>query len=123
MERGRQVRNWTYVGEIVEGTLLAAEKINDGTAPNLGTMGHTRVVDAVREVLRYAGNQAKIELHPDKLTGLHNHMTDNSLAKKLLGWEPKVSFMDGPHPTIDWHFATKVRQEVRVLLDRILTER
>jgi len=35
---GEQIRNWTYVGDIVEGTILAAEKIDDGTAVNLGTM-------------------------------------------------------------------------------------
>src|SRR3989338_10951499 len=31
---GEQIRNWTYVGDIVEGTLLAVEKIGDGTAVN-----------------------------------------------------------------------------------------
>lgn len=31
---GEQLRNWTFVGDIVEGTVLAAEKIEDG-APRL----------------------------------------------------------------------------------------
>jgi len=35
---GNQIRNWTYVDDIVHGTILAAEKIDDGTAVNLGTM-------------------------------------------------------------------------------------
>src|SRR3989338_2977584 len=35
---GNQIRNWTYIDDIVEGTILAAEKIDDGTAVNLGTM-------------------------------------------------------------------------------------
>src|SRR6476661_2787322 len=35
---GTQIRNWTYIDDIVEGTILAGEKINDGTAINLGTM-------------------------------------------------------------------------------------
>ena len=34
---GNQIRNWTYVDDIVEGTILAAEKIDDGTAVDLGT--------------------------------------------------------------------------------------
>src|SRR5665213_1584157 len=50
---GTQVRNWTYVGDIVEGMVLSAERIDDGTAVNLGTMERTRVIDAVDEVLRY----------------------------------------------------------------------
>ena len=44
---GQQIRNWTYVGDIVEGTIRAAETIDDGTAVNLGTMERTRVLDAV----------------------------------------------------------------------------
>ena len=32
---GEQIRNWTYVDDIVEGTILVAEKVDDGTAINL----------------------------------------------------------------------------------------
>ena len=120
---GEQIRNWTYVGDIVEGTILAAEKIDDGTAVNLGTMERTRVIDAVREVLRYTGHKARIELHPEMPTGPLNRVADNCLARRLLGWEPKVKFMDGLHRTIDWYFGTKDKDQVRVTLDRMLTER
>jgi len=47
----------------------------------------------------------------------------NSLARRLLGWEPKVRFIDGLHRTIDWYFATKDREQVRATLDYRLTER
>jgi nucleoside-diphosphate-sugar epimerase len=120
---GEQIRNWTYVSDIVSGTILAAEKIDDGTAINLGTMERTRVIDAVKEVLRYTGHDAKIELHPEMPTGPLNRVADNSLAKKLLGWEPKVKFMDGLHRTIDWYFSIKDREQVRQILDQMLTER
>ena len=61
---GEQIRNWTHVSDIVSGTMLAAERIDDGTAVNLGTMERTRVIDAVHEVLRTTGHQATIEFHP-----------------------------------------------------------
>ena len=120
---GEQIRNWTYVQDIVEGTILAAEKIDDGTAVNLGTMERTRVLDAVEGVLRYTGHRAKIELHPEMPTGPYNRVADNSLAKRVLGWEPKVNFLDGLHRTIDWYFSTKDRDQVQGVLDRLLTER
>ena len=120
---GEQIRNWTYVGDIIRGTILAAEKIDDGTAVNLGTMERTRVIDAVKEVLRYTGHQARIELRPDMPTGPLNRVADNSLAKKLLDWEPEVKFIDGLHRTIDWYFSTKDRKQVKVILERMLTER
>jgi len=120
---GTQVRNWTYIGDIVSGTILAAEKIDDGTAVNLGTMERVRVIDAVQMILDYTGHRAEIKLRPDMPTGPLNRVADNALAKQLLGWEPQVSFRDGVKRTIDWYFASKDRAEVRAILDRMLTER
>jgi nucleoside-diphosphate-sugar epimerase len=120
---GEQIRNWTHVSDIVAGTLRAAEDIEDGTAVNLGTMERTRVIDAVREVLLYTGYEAEIELHPEMPTGPMNRAADNALARKLLGWEPEVKFVDGLHRTIDWYYSTKDREEVRTMLERRLTER
>jgi UDP-glucose 4-epimerase len=120
---GEQIRNWTHVSDIVSGTLLAAEKIDDATAINLGTMERTRVIDAVNEVLCYTGHEAKIELHPEMPTGPMNRVADNALAKRLLGWEPAILFREGLCRTIDWYFATKKPPEVSRALDRMLTER
>lgn len=120
---GEQIRNWTHVSDIVSGMILAAEKIDDGSAVNLGTMERTRVIDAAREVLRYTGHAATIELHPEMPTGPLNRVADNSLARMLLGWEPKVKFMDGLHRTIDWYFKSKDRQAISTSLEARLTER
>jgi nucleoside-diphosphate-sugar epimerase len=120
---GTQVRNWTYIDDIVRGTILAAEKIDDGTAVNLGTMERVRVIDAVRMVLEYTGHKAEIVFRPDMPTGPLNRVADNSLARKLLGWEPQVPFREGLKRTIDWYFATKDREQVRKILGRMLTER
>ena len=120
---GMQIRNWTYVDDIVSGTILAAEKINDGTAVNLGTMERIRVKDAAQMVLDNAGHQAQIRLRPDMPTGPVNRVADNALAKRLLGWEPKTSFREGLKKTMDWYFATKQREEVRGVLEKMLTAR
>lgn len=120
---GEQIRNWTHVSDIVRGTILAAEKIEDGTAVNLGTMERTRVIDAVKEVMRYTSHQAEIELHPEMPTGPMNRVADNSLARELLDWEPQVTFIDGLRRTIDWYFSTKDRKQVEATLEDRLTER
>ena len=120
---GEQIRNWTHVSDIVSGTILAAEKIDDGSAVNLGTMERTRVIDAVHEVHRYTKISPRIEFHPQMPTGPMNRVADNALARKLLGWEPQVKFMNGLRQTIDWYFSTKNRDQVRAMLDSVLTER
>jgi nucleoside-diphosphate-sugar epimerase len=120
---GEQIRNWTHVSDIVSGTILAAERIDDGTAVNLGTMERTRVIDAAREVLRYTGHETDIELHPEMPTGPLNRVADNTLARTLLGWEPQVKFVDGLHRTADWYFREKNPAAVASTLATRLTER
>ena len=120
---GTQIRNWTYIDDIVKGTILAGEKINDGTAVNLGTMERIRVIDAAKMVLEFTGHKAEIKLRPDMPTGPLNRVADNSLAKKLLGWEPKVLFRDGLKRTIEWYYKTKDSEEVKRIFARMLTER
>jgi nucleoside-diphosphate-sugar epimerase len=120
---GNQVRNWTYIDDIVRGTIMAAEGIDDGTAVNLGTMERVRVIDAVKMVLDYTGHQAEILLLPEMPTGPLNRVADNTLARKLLGWEPQVPFREGLKRTIDWYRTTKEREQVRQILGHKLTER
>jgi nucleoside-diphosphate-sugar epimerase len=120
---GEQVRNWTHVSDIVSGTIRAAEVITDGTAVNLGTMERTRVIDAAREVLRYSGHDAPVQLQPGMPTGPLNRVADNTLARTLLNWEPQVRFIDGLRRTADWYFGSKDRTLVEATLAGRLTER
>lgn len=120
---GTQVRNWTHVDDIISGTILAAERIHDGTAVNLGTMERVRVIDAAKMVLEFSGHQAQIRLRTDMPTGPENRVADNRLAKKLLGWEPKISFREGLRKTMGWYFQTKQKEQVESTLQKMLTAR
>jgi nucleoside-diphosphate-sugar epimerase len=114
---GEQIRNWTFVDDIVLGTLLAAEKIDDGTAVNLGTMERIRVLDAVKLTMEMTGHQAEIVRLSEMPTGPLNRVADNSLARELLGWEPKVPFREGLKLTIEWYYGSKDLEQVRRILE------
>jgi nucleoside-diphosphate-sugar epimerase len=120
---GTQIRNWTYIDDIVSGTILAAEKINDGTAVNLGTMERIRVIDAANLAAEYAGYKPQIRRLLDMPVGPVNRVADNALAKKLMGWEPKTPFREGLRKTMDWYFASRRKDEVAGALDKMLTTR
>ena len=120
---GTAVRNWTYVDDIVEGTVLAGEKIDDGTAINLGTNERISVSDAAKMVLEYTNHKADIKFLPDMPVGPLNRSADNSRARDLLGWEPKVLFKEGLKRTIEWYFSTKKKDKFREIPKHILTER
>jgi nucleoside-diphosphate-sugar epimerase len=120
---GEQVRNWTHVSDIVEGTIRAAERVDDGTAINVGTMERTKVVECVREVLAYMDRDPDLVFDPTKPTGPYNRVCDLSLCRELLGWEPQTSFRDGLHATIDAYVQTHDVDLVRDNLEYLLTER
>lgn len=110
---GHQVRNWTYVDDIVAGTIVAAERIEDGTAVNLGTMERVRVSEAAQLINDYFGYRPVLLRRPDMPTGPVNRVADNSLARRLLDWEPRVPFDEGVRRTIEWYVASKRPDEVR----------
>ncbi len=120
---GTQIRNWTYIDDIVSGTVLAAERIDDAAAVNLGTMERVRVLDAAHMVLDYTGHKAEIRLLPNMPTGPRNRVADNRMAKQLLGWEPKTPFAEGLRRTIDWYYGEKKKEEVTEMFEQKLTER
>lgn len=120
---GEQIRNWTYIDDIVEGTIRTAERIDDGTAVNLGTMERIRVADAAAMILREMGRKSRLKFLPEMPTGPYNRVASNRLAKQLLEWEPQVMFRDGIRKTIAWYVANRNRDEVRSKLQSMLTER
>jgi len=86
-------------------------------------MERIRVIDCANMVCEFTRHKAEIKLLRNMPTGPLNRVADNSLAKKLLGWEPKTLFRDGLKRTIDWYYATKDREEVKRIFARMLTER
>ncbi|MEM9407486.1 MAG: SDR family NAD(P)-dependent oxidoreductase [Acidobacteriota bacterium] len=120
---GEQVRNWTHVSDIANGTILAAEKIEDGTAVNLGTEERTTVMQAAQEILRRCSVDSKIQPDPSKPTGPYNRVASNKLAGELLGWQPAVTFNEGLDRTIQWFYENHDREEVARDFDFHLTER
>jgi nucleoside-diphosphate-sugar epimerase len=120
---GEQIRNWTYIDDIVEGTILAAECIDDGAAVNLGTTERIRVADAARMILTLMGLSTDIKFLPEMPTGPYNRVAGNERARNLMSWEPKVSFREGLARTIAWYVKTHDRESTGERLEQMLTER
>ncbi|MGH9366339.1 MAG: NAD-dependent epimerase/dehydratase family protein, partial [Thermoanaerobaculia bacterium] len=74
-------------------------------------------------ILEHAGHKPQIRFRPEMPTGPLNRVADNSLARRLLTWEPAVLFREGVCRTMDWYFSSKDRDQVKAVLDRMLTER
>lgn len=119
---GNQSRDYTYVEDIVDGTLLAGIKVSDGMPINLGTGRRFKIKDVAEkifEIIKWRPN--KIIFDKTKPIGVYSRALDISRAKEILGWQPKYSLEEGLRKTIDWYFSTHKRTgkvEERKLLER-----
>lgn len=125
---GTQIRNWTYVSDIVQGTIRAAEYPKPYLAVNLGTQERITVKHAVTLAIANANRIRNENWKPERQyqhdmpTGPLNRVCDNSLAAKELDWRPQVMFDDGIAHTADWFFSNKDAESVTKALERA-TER
>jgi len=99
---GEQERGFTYVSDIVEGQILAAEKITDGTAVNLGWDKRYKIKDVAAMILEIVDYKPTIFYDKSKPEGPFSRALDISLAKKLLGWTPKIDIREGLELTLRW---------------------
>jgi nucleoside-diphosphate-sugar epimerase len=100
---GNQERGFTYVSDIVDGSMLACEKIDDGTAVNLGWDKRYKIRDVAKMILQIAGYNPEIRYDLTKPEGPFSRALDITKAKDLLGWYPKVDLMEGLEKTMEWH--------------------
>ncbi|GII88942.1 UDP-glucose 4-epimerase [Sphaerisporangium siamense] len=108
-DQGRQTRCFTYVGDAVEGTLLAAASPEAvGESFNLGSMTETAVGDAIALIAKLAEADVETlavdtrETYGASYEDLTRRVPDNAKARRVLGWEPATSLQDGLVRTIEW---------------------
>lgn len=108
---GEQSRDFTYVADVVEANLLAATApLAAGQAFNIGT-GHRYTLNHVLEVLAGITDQVAQPIYQPPRTGdVRDSQADISLARRLLGYQPAVSFEEGLRRTIEWHAGRAARQ-------------
>jgi nucleoside-diphosphate-sugar epimerase len=108
---GNQERGFTYVTDIVEGSVLACEEIVDGTPVNLGWDKRYKIGDVATMILQIVGHKPQIKYDLTKPEGPYSRALDISRAKALLGWYPKVGLDEGLRRTVDWHKEQRVQIE------------
>ena len=98
---GKQTRDYTYVGDIVEANILAMQGEKVG-AYNIGTGIETDVNYLSRMIKDQLLYKDEIIHGKEKKGEVRRSCLDYSLAKKVFGWEPKVQLKDGIKKTVEW---------------------
>lgn len=101
---GQQERDFTYVDDIVEGTILASQKVTDCTPINLGTGKKYKILDVAKQINKIMGwSPSEYRFDTAKPVGALSRALDNSRAKEILGWQPRFSLEEGLRKTISWY--------------------
>jgi nucleoside-diphosphate-sugar epimerase len=121
---GKQDRNFTYVQDIVDAMILAAENIDDGSVVNAGREDRITIDEASEIIFQILNWRPKKIAHDlSKPQGVASRAADLTRARSVLKWDPQVSFDDGFKKTIKWYVAHKNPEQVRKHLNWLLLER
>lgn len=103
---GQQTRSFCYVSDLVDGIYRLL--LSDYHLPvNIGNPGEITIRQFADEILRLTGSKSQIVYKPLPPDDPKQRKPDISLARKLLGWEPKVGREEGLKRTLEY-FKAKV---------------
>lgn len=98
---GSQTRSFCFVNDLVEGIYRLL--MSDYFLPvNIGNPDEISLKDFAEEILAFTGNKVKIIYKPLPVDDPKQRQPDIARAKKLLGWEPKVSRQEGLKITYEY---------------------
>lgn len=109
---GKQGRDFVHIDDVLDCTLLAMDKIQDGTAINIGMGKLTTFLEIIELFCRFADYKPKIKPLTDKPVGVHSRYCDMSFMKEKLNWEAKISIEEGMKRVYEKALNT-VREEVK----------
>jgi len=104
---GEQTRDFTYVANVVDGVLRACTATASGEVINVATGGTISINELCRRMAQLAGVDIRPVHIEARLGDVRNSQADISKARRLLGYEPIVSFEDGLAKTLDWYKAQR----------------
>lgn len=102
---GEQTRDFTFVSDIVDATILAMEKDEaDNEVFNIGHGSRITINQLVKKVI--SGMKVSVSVHPvyeEKSKGdFPDTEANNDKARRLLGWDPHVTVDEGLELFLDW---------------------
>ena len=105
---GEQSRDFCYIDNVCEANWLAAAapaEVCDGTVLNIACHASTTLNQILALLKELMGSDVQPEYAEPRPGDVRHSLADVSLAKKVIGYEPKVFFEEGLRKAIDWYTA------------------
>jgi UDP-glucuronate 4-epimerase len=111
---GEQSRGFTYVDDIARGTILGLKPLGYEII-NLGGHEVISINAMIQSLENMIGKKSLIEKYPFHRADMMTNWANIDKARKLLGWEPKITLQEGMARLVDWY------KEQRSWTNQVLT--
>ena len=108
---GASRRDYTFVGDIVDGVVAALDSDLQYEIINLGNSHPVTLSEMIAALESALGRKARIEWLPMQAGDVPFTHADISKARRLLGYEPAVAFADGLARYIEWERGLRYNEE------------
>ncbi len=100
---GKQTRSFCYVDDLIDGIIKMMESGVGVIGPiNLGNPSEFTLLELADKVIKLTKSKSKIVFRPLPQDDPKMRRPDITLAKQLLGWEPKVDLQHGIEKTVEY---------------------
>ncbi len=100
---GTQSRDFTFVENVVDGNLLAADAADaSGTVLNVATGSQTTILELADTIGELIGRPVEKEFRPPRAGDVHHSWADVGEARRVIGFEPRISLREGLQRAVDW---------------------
>ncbi len=99
---GSQTRSFCYVDDLIEGFVRLMNQDKTVGPVNIGNPGEFTMLELAELVLKRVGGKSKVTNLPLPADDPKQRRPDISLAKEVLGWEPKIPLEQGLDRTIEY---------------------
>ena len=99
---GEQTRDFTYVGDVIEANLLAADSSVAGEVINIGGGARISVKGLIYEIEEAVGKKARVKYIERQRGDVRDTLADIDKARELLNWQPEVKIEDGVLSYVGW---------------------
>jgi UDP-glucuronate decarboxylase len=100
---GKHTRSFCFVSDLVEGMVRMMDSPKECTGPiNLGNPAEMTIWQLASMIKEMSNSRSEIRFHPLPSDDPKQRQPDITLAKEILGWEPRVPLHEGLQKTIDY---------------------
>lgn len=105
---GMQIRDWLYVDDHCRGILAVLDKGREGEIYNIGGNCSLPNVEVVKRILKALGKpESLMKTVQDRPGHDRRYAISNVKLTRETGWEPRMTFDQGLHKTIEWYKANQ----------------